>query len=221
MQAPEVCGVSLHVCRIRVTRLDSVGNVAGGADNSYVSDKPISVQLTPTIETGADTTLKGGCDVILATYQGPDLLKGFELEFAKGAIEPAMEELMLGGTLIEDDSTVPVPIGLWHPGSDDVQAAVAFEFWTDVWEGSAQNADWPFIHHVYPYTTWRMGQQTFENDFAQPTLSGKARANSAWGSGPYGDQPEPIPANSPGGFFYTDEPTPDAACGYATVVPSS
>lgn len=223
-QAPEVCGVSLHVCRVRVTRLDSVGSVAPEPNNSYVSDKPISVQLTPTIETGTDTTLKGGCDCIVATYQGPDLLKGFELEFAKAAVEPAMEEMMLGATVILDESTVPVPIGLWHPGPLDcaeVQSACAFEFWTDVWEGSGQNADWPYIHHVYPYTTWQMGQQSYENDFAQPTLSGKARANSAWGAGPYGDQPEAIPTNSPGGFFYQTEAMPDAECGYDSVTPGT
>ena len=89
--------------------------------------------------------------------------------------------------------------------------SAAFEFWTDVWVGSAQEAARPYIHHVYPSTTWQQGAQTYQNEFAQPTLTGKASANTAWDEGPYGDQPEGIPTDSPGGLFYTAEPLPD--CG--------
>lgn len=225
-QAPEVCGVSLHLCRARVTRLDSVGNVEDPPNNVYVTDVPMSVQLTPTIEAGVEATLKGGCDCIVATYQGPDLLKGFTFEFGDAVVEPAMQEMMLGASLITDDSDSPVPIGIWHPGPLDCggsQPKVAFEFWTDVWNkgGSSQNTDWPYLHHVYPATTWALGQQTYENTFATPTFTGKARANSAWGDGPYGDQPEPVPTNSPGGHFYEVGPLPDAECGYQDVTPTS
>ena len=44
-----VCGTSLHVCRIRATRLDDVGNVAAPPNNAYVTDSPISVTVTPRV----------------------------------------------------------------------------------------------------------------------------------------------------------------------------
>ena len=40
------CGVSFGVCTIRLTRVDSRGSVIAGA-NSYVTDKPVTVTLTP------------------------------------------------------------------------------------------------------------------------------------------------------------------------------
>ena len=111
-QNPVVCGVSVLVCRTRVTLLDDDGSVAAGPNNSYVTDNPIRVTVTPVIEAGKDTTLKGGCDCIIASYKGPDLLKRFDLEFDIATIEPAMLSLMLGATLISDTSDTPVPIGV-------------------------------------------------------------------------------------------------------------
>lgn len=216
-----VCGTSLHVCRIRATRLDDVGNVAAPPNNSYVTDSPISVTVTPRIEAGADLTLKGGCDCIVATYLGPDLLKGFDLEFAKAKIEPGLEEILLGATVITDTGDL---VGYWHPAPLDcgqTQSIAGFEFWTDVWVGSAQEGARPYIHHVYPSTTWQQGAQTFQNEFAQPSLAGKASANTVWDEGPYGDQPEGIPTDSPGGLFYTAEPLPDSECGYQDVTPAT
>lgn len=224
-QNPNVCGVSILVCRTRATLLNADGTVAAGPNNSYVSDNPIRVTLTPVIEAGKDSTLKGGCDCIIATYKGPDLLKRFELEFGIATIEPAMMSLMLGSTLILDDSVTPVPIGNWWPaqvGCDlDPPPNTAFEFWTKVYDGDAPNNTWPYIHHVYPFVNWQIGPQTYEDEFAQPTLQGVARSNIVWNEGPYGDQPDGVPGNSPGGFFYTAEALPAAACGFATVTPGS
>lgn len=224
-QNPTVCGVSILLCRTRATLLNDDGSVAAGPNNSYVSDKPMRVTLTPVIEAGKDSTLKGGCDCIIASYKGPDLLKRFTLEFGQAAIEPGMLSLMLGATLISDTSPEPVPIGVWWPAQVGCELPpppnVAFEFWTQVYDGDAPNDTWPYIHHVYPFVNWQQGPQTYEDDFAQPSIVGNARSNIQWGEGPYGDQPSGIPGNSPGGFFYTADALPDAACGYATVTPGS
>jgi len=40
------CGVSFGACLTRITRLDDAGNVIAGT-NAYVSDKLISVGVTP------------------------------------------------------------------------------------------------------------------------------------------------------------------------------
>jgi len=218
MAAP--CGVSLHVCTIRITVLDpDTGAVADAEDNSYVTGKSLSVQVTPTIEAGADITLTGGCDCVVASYRGTDKLKRFEFEMNIASLEPAMIAMMVGGTIINDgtyDTGVAWPSAL---ECGEAEPAVAFEFWTDHWNGDAQDPDYPYIHHVYPQTRWQIGQQQYQNDFAQPVLTGFSRQNLAWGDGPYGDGPGADIRN--GGWFYTDVTPPEAACAAATVEPSS
>lgn len=218
MAAP--CGVSLHVCTIRITVLDpDTGAVEDAEDNSYVTGKSLSVQVTPTIEAGADITLTGGCDCVVASYRGTDKLKRFEFEMNVAALEPAMIAMMVGGTIINDgtyDTGVAWPSAL---ECGEAEPAVAFEFWTDHWNGDAQDPDYPYIHHVYPQTRWQIGQQQYQNDFAQPVLTGFSRQNLAWGDGPYGDGPGADIRN--GGWFYTDTAPPTAVCAAATVEPSS
>lgn len=226
-QKPEICGVPIHVCRTRITRLDSLGNVEAGPDNSYVSDKPISVVVTPVVEPGTESTLVGGCDCILASYKGTNKLKRFDLEIAIGAFEPAMLEMVLGATLIEDSSDEPVPIGVWWPNQltcdQGQQPNVAIEFWSDIWTGDHQDADWPYMHHVYPSSYWQISAQRYENALTPTSIVGFTRTNPVWGDGPYGDQQaitagpqETTPSDTPGGAFYTEVDPPTADCGYKT-----
>lgn len=225
MAAP--CGVPLGLCALRITRLVSTtGCVAASPDNSFVTTDLISLQLTPVVEAGADTTLTGGCDCVIASYRGTDKLKRFEFEITNPKLSPALYEMMIGGGLIEDGS---VPVGTTWPAElscGEAGSAVAIEFWVKHWNGSSQDSTYPWIHHVYPQTLWQVGQQQFQNDFAQPTLTGFSRSNSCWGDGPYGDGPEAEYGTSvdisSGGFYYTaSDPPADTACDYANVTPSS
>ncbi len=223
---PAPCGVPLGLCALRITRLLATGCVAASPDNSFVTDELISLTLTPNVEAGADITLTGGCDCVIASYRGVDKLKWFEFEITNPKLAPAMYEMMLGGTIITEAG---FPVGTVWPvelacGED--QASVALEFWVKHWNGSAQDTTYPWIHHVYPQTLWQIGQQQFQNDFAQPTLTGFSRRNDCWGDGPYADGPEDEGYGAvdmaTGGFFYaTIDPPTDTACDYADIAPSS
>ena len=225
MAAP--CGVPLGLCAFRVTRLiPTTGCVAASPDNSFVTTDLISLSLNPVIEAGADTTLKGGCDCIVASYRGVDSLKRFEFEITNPKLSPALYEMMIGGGIITAGA---FPVGTTWPGQldcGDSQDAVAIEFWVKHWNNSAQDTTYPWIHHVYPQTLWQIGQQQFTNDFAQPTLSGFSRSNACWGDGPYGDGPEAQYGHSidlsNGGFYYSaSNPPADTNCDYSDVTPSS
>jgi hypothetical protein len=209
---------------MRLTRLDSTtGCVDGTSDNSFVTTELISLQLTPVVEAGADTTLTGGCDCVIASYRGTDKLKRWEFTITSPKLSPAMYEMMIGGMIIADGAD---PVGTAWPGEAACgvdQAAVALEFWVKHWNGSAQDATYPWIHHVYPQTLWQIGQQQFQNDFAQPTLTGFSRANTCWNDGPYGDGPAAEYGFAGdieyGTFYYTDtEPPADTACDYGDVI---
>jgi hypothetical protein len=155
-----------------------------------------------------------------------DKLKRFEFEITYPKLAPAAYEMMIGGTVMTEAG---FPVGVTWPtelacGED--QPAVALEFWVKHWNGDAQDATYPWIHHVYPQSLWQIGQQQFQNDFAQPTLTGFSRKNDCWGNGPYSDGPEEEGYGSvdiaTGGFFYaTLDPPTDTACDYADVTPAS
>lgn len=205
------CLASIHLCRIRVTRLNALGNLTAGPNNSYVSDKPISLGVTPNIETGSDTVLKGGCDTIVAQKKGDDLLKRFDLQLDLGALEPALVEMLTGGAAILAGAD---PIGVWWPLGTTVAPKVAFEGWSDAWEDDHQFTALPYVHWIFPATKWQVGPVTLQNDFATPQLNGASVGNPNFGLGPYLDLPEA--AHSNGGYFYSAT-TPAAGCGYKSV----
>lgn len=219
MQNPEICAVPLHVCRIRVTRLAADGSVAAGPNNVYVSDEIVTVGRNPNLETGQESNLVNGCGCIVATRKDPDRRKRYDFTMAQSALEPALQEMLLGDTVILDESTEPVPIGVWHSshiGCDFEPSYVAFEFWVDAWVDDAPSSDFPYIHFLYPRVNWVEANQTYGNEFTQPGVNGFSRTNEAW-TDVHGDMPETMPEGALGGWWYEDSVLPTAECGYQTV----
>lgn len=223
------CGISLGVCRLRVTKIDgTTGCVTSEADNSFVLGDITTVQVAPNVETGADLTLINGCGCKIATYKAQDILKRFDLTLTTPVKSAALESLLTDGGVLFDNSTSPVPVGYSNPTDIDCddQQPVAVEFWTKNWVDDAQDGDLPWIHWVYPYSLWTPGSATAGNDFANPDFVGFTRSNDCWGDGPYGDGPEAIYGASDfslatGGWFYTPEDPPEATCDFGTVTPAS
>jgi hypothetical protein len=201
---------------VRVTRLDPAGNPLPGPNNVYVTDKPMMLTVTPDIEAGADRTLTGGCDCIIATYRGFDKLKRFTFEFDLGVLEPALMEMLLGSTAITVSGDVR---GQWwslnsFDCSVQTQPNVCFEGWQTAWDGSGPAAALPYVHWIWPGTHWQIAAHTLQNDFNQPKVTGYSEGNTAWGTGIFGDLPEA--AQPLGGFFFTATVPPAASCGYQT-----
>ncbi len=210
---PPICDAAIHLCRIRATRLDTLGNPAAGPNNVYVSDKPIMLGVKPEVEAGQDKTLVGGCDCIIASYRGYDKLKRFGLELDLGVIEPALLEMLTGGAAILDGED---PIGMWWPNQltceDAVQPNVCIEGWQDLWEEDHQaSSPYQYVHWIWTSSFWQIGDHSLQNDFNQPKLTAFTRGNPNWGEGIFGDLPEA--AGDLGGFFY-DDSLPTAACGW-------
>jgi hypothetical protein len=215
-----VCPVELGICAARLTRLDSLGNVAAGPNNSWVTDKIQSIQITPEVLTGADRDMVNGCGCVVATFKDKDRLKRFTFQFVDGAFEAGMHEMLLGATLVTDGGqTVGVDVA-GQLFCDDPQApGVALEFWSKAITADHQNPTYPWVHYVFPWTEWQYAQNQAQNDFNPNALTGFSRRNPLWSHGPYSDQPAPITGIF--GKFLTGSAIPTAACGYATVAPAS
>ncbi len=215
------CGVSFGLCRMRVTKLDGLGNVVNEAGNSYVSDRIVSIGVSPNIETGNTFSRRNGCGCSLARFKSNDIFNWWEFQFEDGALEPEMQALMLGSETIVDGSDV---VGLAFGSAldcDDDPPAVALEFWTKHITGSGQDALHPWVHWVFPYTSWQLGDNTAEEDFMANALVGFSRTNDLWGQGPYGDGPPDGKDISDGGYWKTDVEPPTASCVSAEVEPGS
>lgn len=214
------CPVALRLCRLRVTKLDSLGNVASGADNSYVTDNPLQLQMTPEVETGEERTLKNGCGGVVASSRDPDRFKRWSLELDLTKIEPALKQLLLGVDLISDGGT-PVGInGVSQISSDFEPSLVAVEAWGDAEVDDAPDPDRPYMYFIWPATFWQFGQNTLSSDYLQPKLTGFSRSNPLWGTGPYDDYGIVFSVEHWAWVQVPDAP-PTADCGYATVVPGS
>lgn len=211
-----VCDAAIHLCAIRVTRLDALGNPESGPNNVYVSNNSIMLAVKPEIEAGTSKTLIGGCDCIIADYRGYDKLKRFNLELDQGLIEPALSEILLGGTAMLDSGSDP--IGMWYPNQLSCelpsQPNVCFEAWQDLWEDDRQaSAPYQYLHWIFPSSYWQVGDFSLQNDFNQPKMTSFTRTNPNWGVGIYGDLPEACPGTV--GFFYEND-IPDGSCDWQT-----
>ena len=215
------CGVSFGICRLRVTTVDAEGNVIGTTGNSYVTDNPLSVSLSPNIETGNTFSARNGCGCSIARFKAADIFNWFEFSFRQAALEPELMAMMLGAETIVDGADT---VGMAFPSAldcDESEVAVALEFWTKHVVGSGQDATHPWIHWVFPMTIWALGENTFEEGIAEPAVNGFSRTNTQWGDGPYGDGPPDGQDIREGGWWKTDVAPPAAACAAGDVTPSS
>lgn len=214
------CGVSFGLCRVRVTRVDSNGNVIAG-NNAYVTDSALTITVSPNIETGNAISVRNGCGCKISSFKFPDTFNWWEFQFSDTTLEPVMEAFMLGASTIEDGADT---VGLAYPSSlacDEDEPAVALEFWTKHIVGSGQDATYPWVHFVYPMTIWQVADNTFEEAAGTPSLTGFSRTNGNWGDGPYGDGPPDGQDISEGGYWKTDVEPPSAECAAVAVTSTS
>lgn len=224
-QRTAVCPAMLHICRIRVTRLNADGSVAAGPNNSVVSDAAVDLSWNPVIVAGDERDLMGGCDCILATFKGRDKHKRFDLAMHHGTLNLPLLEMMTGSPLILDDSTVPVPIGVQFPtnnvlGCNVARPFVAVEAWAEFLDGDHAPTDpaFQFARVVFPKSEWRWDNNTMQNDYQPTALAGFTITNPKWHDA-YGDMPFSR-AIGPGGGIIYDTAMPNPTCGYSSAVAS-
>lgn len=219
-QATAIAPTKVNLCAARFTRLDADGTSAAPPKNGFVTHQLVSLGISVVVTDAEEKELAGGCDQIIASWTSPAKSKGYTLSLSKGLIEPALEAMLFGGSLILDDSTIPVPIGRQFPAVGDSPPYVAAEFWSklvteDHSPGPADtgipNRSYPYIRFVYPMTFWVPGDDTLDADFQPVLAEGTTRGNSGWGLGPWGDQPV---AASAQGFYVYDDDIPAASPNY-------
>ncbi len=214
------CPAIIKLCAVRVTLLDDDGTPT---EDYYVSDKTISLGFTPVVSEGQDREVRSGCDCIVAADKAPDILKRFTFEIAQGTLEPGLLAMILGQTPITDVDGNTIGVN-WN--ADQLTCAgtashVALEGWSQAFDVDHPDADYPWLHLLWPDTQWQLAANTLSADFAQFALSGFSRGNTNFGD-PYEDFPTDGTGLLQSEFFsmwLTAETPPSAVCGVQMLTP--
>lgn len=180
--ASSILGVAL-----RVTRLTPSGAPASGAEASYVTSKFVSVSFTPEFEAGDEFTQKAANGTVCATIKAPDTLKRINLSIALCEPDFEFQELIAGGTLLEDtvDGDL-ITVGWKAPpiGVDATPNGVAIEVWSQAVSGGKRAGINPYFHWIFPYAQMHMaGDRVIENGLMASNFEGWSVGNAAFGTG--------------------------------------
>lgn len=211
------CASTYQICAVRATRLETDGTVSPDADNVYIVNDILQLQLTPNIREGEDREMVGGCGCVIASASDDDSFRRFDLELQAGRLEPGLIEILTGATVIEDTDGPLGVLGGAKRACGTPQPRVAFEAWSKRWTADDEwDPTWPWWHWLWVATKWQLGQNTLQPDFGPVVLTGKSGVNTAWGTGPYGDQPADATDNQ-WGVWADAGSLPQATCDYSQV----
>lgn len=184
---------TLFALGTRITKLDANGAPLVGAQNAYVTDALVKVDLGLEYEDGEEISQKNGAGVICVAYQAPSSLKrGTISGFQFCTPDPNVLQFLIGGTVLSD-SAVPTPnqIGYAAPevGTNPVPNGVSLEFWTRAIIGGSFAGSLPYFHWLVPRAFLRpSGAFALSGeDPTVPEFEGFSTENANWGDGPIGD----------------------------------
>jgi len=180
------CWNSADLLAVRVSLLDTDGSpLCGEPDGSAYDMKPISLAVTPTVDTGETVTTRAGDGTICYTRSDADVNTGADLVLTICTFDLELIALMTGS----ESYTGPNGGPAMAVGTNTADAVEA-HFWTRTKDGSsnvaAPNTYW---HHVYPNVTWSIGSHTMGRDVLQMVLNGTAQVSSTIGAGGFSDIP--------------------------------
>lgn len=209
--ATQEYAASIQGVSIRVTRLDSAGNLMNGPGDSYTTSAFMRISFTPEYEEGDEITEKGANGVVCVTYKAPDTLKRITMELAICEPDPELSALLSGGLLLRKNlGTAEAPdtksIGWAAPGVGDDPAGngVAVEAWSHAVKDGKKAGILPYFHWIFPYAKFRQsGDRVIENGLLANTFEGYGLGNATFKSGIDGRWEFPVAAERPYAYART------------------
>jgi hypothetical protein len=210
--ATQEYAASIQGVSIRVTRLDSVGNLLTGPADSYTTSAFMRISFTPEYEEGDEITEKGANGVVCVTYKAPDTLKRITMELAICEPDPELSALLSGGLLLRKNLGTAgqadhKSIGWAAPGVGDDPAGngVAIEAWSHAVKDGKRTGVLPYFHWIFPYAKMRQsGDRVIENGLMANTFEGFGLGNASFKSGLDGRWEFPAAAERPYAYARTD-----------------
>jgi hypothetical protein len=203
---------SVQGAAIRVTRLDSIGNLMTGPMDSYTTSSFIRVSFTPEYEEGDEITEKAADGTVCVTFKAPDTLKRVTMEVAICDPDPEFTALVGGGLLLtrqgspgDQSTTRSVGWAAGQVGEDPSRDGVAVEVWSYAVQNGKKAPNNPYFHWVFPYVKVRQsGDRVIENGLLANTFEGFGLGNENFDIGPDGRWEWPSVTNRPYMFARDD-----------------
>lgn len=219
-----LCAKPLQGSTLRVTALDSCGDVNYGDCSYGVSEGYVTATLTPNTEEGERFLQRGANGNPIVNQRGRTNLNWYDIEIEFQEVDPELFTIMTGLQPYTDDEGRV--IGFPVTESDFATANFALELWMGNAEEACDSGSLPFYgYNLLPWVTdaYLSGDIEITNDLITFTLTGRTRKGTPWGVGPYdvvvdtnGD-PAPlfsaIPTDTHHLPIWTQLAPPDAVCG--------
>jgi hypothetical protein len=228
-----VCFAPFRVPRVRITKLNSCGQVVTGSCSQVVTDGIISIEMTKNYEDRQEFFIKNADGQFCVRETVPPILKWIDLVFTFCNVDPDIVNLMAAEPLYTSDDAAATKIG-WSTAEDSVNNVnFAFEGWTRLsGTGVPCTGGTEYGYVLFPWVIeGTIGDMTLENGVVNFVVNARTRSLSQWGTGPYNvdlsdnagtlNTPirmlTPIASNQHHRMFITRLAPPAASCGCAAV----
>lgn len=179
------CYSLLRVPAVRVTKLDSCGEVVDGL-SSVASNGIVTIEQTIEQEDRQDFFTLNADGQPCVRDTSPPILKWINVTITFCNVDPEMFNIMTAEPLVMNDATTPVAVGFRTREGSVNDANFAFEAWMRVAGDSACAGGVNYGYFLLPWVKEAVvGDLTMENGTANFTVTGRTSYNSPWGTGPY------------------------------------
>lgn len=231
---PSICYPVLRVPAVRLTKLDSCGEVVDSTCSMATSNGIITIEQTAELEDRQDYfTLNADAQPCI-TDTSPPILKWINVTITFCQVDPELYNIATAEPLVLNDATpTPVAVGFRTRQGSVNNSNFAFEAWTRI--GGSNNCSDGQVQYGYFLLPWlvegMVGDLTLENGAANFIITARTQPNSLWGVGPYnvvrnattgvpGPLLVPIASGDHRHMQVTTEPPPAVTCGCGDVTPT-
>lgn len=220
------CFTPVRGRRMRATRLDSCGRPVYGLCSQVVSKGFVSVKFSAETEDGEEVTVKNASGELCASDVSCSQIKWWTVEIEFCQVDPSLIQMMNPTFRTELDAKGNI-VGWRMNSTQSCDKGIGLEVWTDVLGADScddPDAEGAYGYVVVPYVVGgTFGDLEITSDALSVTVTGRTKANSKWGVGPYGvvrdiaGKPSPLlvpfDRDEPMGVQVTTVPPPEPTCG--------
>jgi hypothetical protein len=227
------CFTPFKIPRVRVTRLNSCGEVVTGSCSQVVSDGIISIAMTKNYEDREEFFIKNGDGRFCVRETVAPILKWIDLVITFCNVDPDIVNIVAAEPLYTSDDAAETKIGYSTDEDSAFDVNFALEGWTRLsGTGMSCSGGVEYGYFLWPWMVeGTIGDMTLENGVANFTVNARTHGDSLWGVGPYNvalsdnlatldteiPMLTPITSTQHMRMFITRLEPPAASCGCAAV----
>jgi hypothetical protein len=173
--------------RIRITRVDAKGAPVPGEKSTIVTEGFIEVAYAREMEDGPVIEQKAASGSLRFRRKGKDITKAFNVTVKATGLDPEVEEMITGQTIVLDGNGNAVGVSISEEGAGT--GGFALEVWTQTaMEGG--DDDLTGTEEWYYFVTPMLengvsGDFTINDGIMDCEFTANSRRASGWGVGPY------------------------------------